>query len=75
LVPAVSNVIVNLKAGTLAAAPIQTPSGWNIIRVEDVRSAPPPSFENNRAQVAEGLLREQRAAFIRKLRADAKLVE
>jgi peptidyl-prolyl cis-trans isomerase C len=75
LVPAVSNVIVNLKAGGLAAAPIQTPSGWNIIRVEDVRSAPAPSFESSRAQVADILLREQRVAFIRKLRADAKLVE
>jgi peptidyl-prolyl cis-trans isomerase C len=75
MVPAVSSVVVNLKAGTLAAAPILVQGGWNVIRVEEVRPFEPPSLEQSRDQIREVLIREQRAALIRKLRAEAKVAE
>lgn len=74
MLPAVSNVIVNLQAETLAAAPIATPGGWNVLKVEAIRSVKPPSFEQTRDQIREALAREQRSALIRKLRAEAKVV-
>jgi peptidyl-prolyl cis-trans isomerase C len=75
MVPTVSSVVVNLKAGTLAAAPILVQGGWNVIRVEEVRPFQPPSLEQSRDQIREVLIREQRAALIRKLRAEAKVAE
>jgi len=74
MLPAVSSVIVNLQADTLAAAPIATPGGWNVLKVEEIRSVKPPAFEQTRDQIRETLAREQRSALIRKLRAEAKVV-
>jgi len=34
ILPAISNVMVNLAKGALAAAPIQTPAGWNLIKLK-----------------------------------------
>jgi peptidyl-prolyl cis-trans isomerase C len=75
ILPAVSSVIVNLKPGVLAAAPIQTQGGWNVIRVEEIRPFKPPTLEESRHEIRELLTREQRAALIRKLRAEAKVLE
>jgi len=75
MVPAISSVVVNLKAGTLAAAPILIQEGWNVIRVEEIRPFQPPALDQTRDQVRELLIPEQRAALIRKLRTEAKLVE
>lgn len=75
ILPAVSSVIVNLKPGVLAAAPIQTPGGWNVIRVEEIRPFKPPTLEESRNEIRELLLREQRAMLIRKLRSEAKVQE
>lgn len=75
MLPAVSSVIVNLKAGALAAAPIGTPGGWNVIKVEEIRPVSPPSLDQSRPQIREILVREQRAALIKKLRGEAKVVE
>jgi peptidyl-prolyl cis-trans isomerase C len=75
MVPAISSVVVNLKAGTLAAAPILIQGGWNVIRVEEIRPFQPPTLDQTRDQVRELLIREQRAALLRKLRSEAKLVQ
>jgi len=75
MLPTVSSVIVNLKPGVLAAAPIQTQGGWNVIRVEEIRPFKPPTLEESRDEIRELLTREQRAALIRKLRAEAKVLE
>jgi peptidyl-prolyl cis-trans isomerase C len=75
MIPAVSSVVVNLQAGMLAAAPIPTQGGWNVIRIEEVRPFKPPTFDESREQVRDLLTREQRSAFVRKLRSEAKVVE
>jgi peptidyl-prolyl cis-trans isomerase C len=73
MVPAISTVVVNLKAGMLAAAPILNQGGWNVIRVEEIRPFKPPTLDQSRDQIRELLIRQQRAALIRKLRAEAKV--
>jgi peptidyl-prolyl cis-trans isomerase C len=73
ILPAISNVMVNLNKGTLAAAPIQTQAGWNIIRVEDKRTFQPPKLEDAKNDLRAALLQQQRAELVKKLRDAAKV--
>jgi peptidyl-prolyl cis-trans isomerase C len=45
MLPAIANVVVNLSQGQVTAAPIQTPGGWTVIRLEQVRPFVVPRFE------------------------------
>jgi peptidyl-prolyl cis-trans isomerase C len=71
--PLISNVIVNLSKGALAAAPIQAQNGWHIIKLEDIRNFSPPKFEESKAQIRQGLMLKQRNEFINKLMSEARI--
>lgn len=73
LLPAVSNVIVNLSKGAVTAAPIQTPSGWNVVRVEEIRPFKVPSYEESVEQLRASLIQQRRLAYINELRKSAKI--
>lgn len=68
MLPMVANVVVNVGKGKLAAAPIQTPNGWNVVRVEDVRNFVPPKFEEATVQLRASLIQQRRAAYLAQLR-------
>ena len=74
IVPLISNVVVNLSKGAIAAAPIQTSSGWHVIRLNDTRPYAAPNFEEAKERVRQGLMQLQRATFINKLQNDAKIL-
>jgi peptidyl-prolyl cis-trans isomerase C len=74
MLPMVANVVVNVSKGKLAAAPIQTPNGWNVVRVEDVRNFIPPKFEDATAQLRASLIQQRRLAYLTQLR-DAATVQ
>jgi peptidyl-prolyl cis-trans isomerase C len=48
----------------VAAAPIQSPAGWHVIKVDDVRPFKIPSFEEARPQIRQALLVQRRQAFV-----------
>lgn len=64
VLPAIGTVIVNLSKDTVAAAPIQSPAGWHVIRVDDVRQFKIPTFEEARPQVQQALLAQRRQALV-----------
>jgi peptidyl-prolyl cis-trans isomerase C len=64
VLPAIGTVIVNLSKGMVAAAPIQSPAGWHVIKVDDVRPFKIPSFEEARPQIRQALLVQRRQAFV-----------
>ena len=74
IVPLIANVVVNLPKGSTVAAPIQTPTGWHVIRLDDKRPYVLPSFEESRERVRQGLQQQQRATYINKLQNEAKIV-
>ena len=74
IVPLIANVIVNLPKGSTVAAPIQTPTGWHVIRLDDQRPYVLPSFEESKERVRQGLQQQQRATYINKLQSEAKIV-
>ena len=75
IIPAIGNVIVNLPKGGISASPIQTPAGWNIVRVEDKRPFKAPSFEESKKQLANDWAQKTRLQYAQQLRSAAKVVE
>ena len=73
IIPAVANVIVNLNEGAMTSAPIETPAGWQIVRVEEKRPFKAPKFDDVLPQLRGGLLQQQRLEAIKKLREAAKV--
>jgi peptidyl-prolyl cis-trans isomerase C len=73
ILPAISNVMVNLNKGTLAVSPIRTQSGWNIIKVEDKRAYQPPGLNEAKNDIRQALQQQQRADLVKRLREGAKV--
>jgi len=48
-----------LKAGEYSKEPVQSPFGWHVIKVEDVRQKAPPALEDISAAINNALMREQ----------------
>ena len=75
ILPAISNVMVNLTKGGLSVAPIQTPAGWNIIKLEDKRAFVAPSYDLAKNDIRQMLLQQQRFEYVKTLRDKAKVVQ
>lgn len=74
MLPAVSNVVVNLEKGKVSAVPIQTPNGWNIVRVEDVRPYKLPTMKELEPQLRQAATQKAWSKYIRDLTDKAKVV-
>jgi peptidyl-prolyl cis-trans isomerase C len=72
MVPEFANVAFSLEKGKVSA-PVKTQFGWHVIKVEDKRTKPKPSFEDVKPQVEQFVARKAQAEFVTKLRADAKI--
>ncbi len=62
-----------LKKGDLTEAPIKTQFGYHVIKVEDRRKAPPPSYEEMADQLREEMAREVITSQLDQLRSGAKV--
>jgi peptidyl-prolyl cis-trans isomerase C len=68
-----SDAAFALKKGELSDAPVKTQFGYHLIKVEDRRQAPPPSFEELSEPIREELARETVSGFLDQLRSTAKI--
>lgn len=73
ILPAISNVMVNLNKGALAVAPILTQAGWNIIKVEDKRAYQAPGLNEAKNDIRQAFQQQQRADYVKRLRDGAKV--
>ncbi len=73
LVPAISNVVVNLAKGQTSVVPIQTSTGWNVIRLDDKRPYKVPSFEESKPAMQSIVGQKRRQEYAQKLRKEAKI--
>ncbi len=74
MVPEFATVAFALDKGKISA-PVKTQFGWHVIKTEDKRTKPKPSFEDVKPQVEQFVARKAQAEFVTKLRADAKIVK
>jgi peptidyl-prolyl cis-trans isomerase C len=75
MLPAVGNVVANLSPGKISVVPIQTQSGWNVIRVDEVRDFTPPKLADIEGQLRQAAAQKQLAAYVQSLQTEAKIVQ
>lgn len=72
MVPEFAKVAFAMKKGEISG-PVKTQFGWHVIKVEDKRIKPPPTFEEVKPQLVQYLERKAQADLVTKLRAGAKI--
>lgn len=73
MVPAFADAAFALKKGEFSQTPVQTKFGWHVIKVEDRRVAPAPTFEQMKPQLTDELARELVGQKMQELKAAAKI--
>lgn len=72
-VPEFSEAMAKLGKGQMTEAPVKTQFGWHIIRVDDVRQAQLPSFDEVKPQIEQQMQQQKLAKFQQSLREKAKV--
>ena len=65
--------LTKLKKGQTTDAPVKTQFGWHVIRLDDVRAAKFPSFEEAKPQIMQQMEKHAVDQLITDLRAKAKV--
>ncbi len=73
MVPEFSEAAFKLAKGQTTEQPVKSSFGWHVIRVEDKRRSPPPSFEEAREQLTSELSQQVISEVVKQLRDGAKL--
>lgn len=73
LSPAILQAVQGLKNGQLAAQAVQTPAGWQVLRLEEKRAVTPPTLEAVTPQLKLAVAQKQVQAKLAALRASAKV--
>ncbi len=74
IAPAISNVVVNLAAGAVSAAPIQVGPYWHVVKLNAKRPYQVPSFEESKNLLQAAVVQNRRTALLKKL-SDAATVK
>ena len=65
--------MTKLKKGQMTDTPVKTQFGYHIIRVDDVREAQLPKFEEVKPQIEQQLRQQQIQKYQQELREKAKV--
>ncbi len=68
-----SDAMVGLKAGEITQTPVQTQFGYHVIKLEEVRDAQLPAFDEVKGQIAESLQQRKLQDFQQGLKKKAKI--
>ncbi|MDR7149462.1 peptidyl-prolyl cis-trans isomerase C [Hydrogenophaga palleronii] len=68
-----SEAMVKLDKGQMTEVPVKSQFGWHIIRVDDIREAQLPPFEEVKPQLEQQMNQQKMAEFQQSLRAKAKV--
>jgi peptidyl-prolyl cis-trans isomerase C len=72
-VPDFTEALVKLNKGQTTETPVKSEFGYHVIRVDDIRTAQLPSYEEVKPQIAQQLQQQKLAAFQNDLRKKAKV--
>ena len=72
-VPEFSAALKKLEKGQTTEVPVKTQFGWHVIRLEDVRDAQLPPFDQVKPQIVQQMQQQKLAKFQDDLRAKAKV--
>lgn len=68
-----SDAMMKLKKGQITETPVKTEFGYHIIRLDDVRDAKLPKFDDVKPQIVQQIEQQQLAAYQQELRSKAKV--
>ena len=68
-----SDAMVALKTGEITQTPVKSQFGFHIIKLEEIRDAQVPPFEEVKGQIAESLQQKKLQAFQQNLKKKAKI--
>lgn len=68
-----ADALTRLKKGETTSQPVQSPFGWHVIRLDDVRTAVPPSFDEVKQNMQQRVLQRKFATVVESLRKNAKV--
>ncbi len=72
-VPEFSAAMVKLEKGQTSTEAVKSQFGWHIIRVDDVRDAKLPSFDEVKPQISQQMTQQKLAKFQSDLREKASV--
>jgi len=72
MVPEFSDVAFKLDKGQISD-PVKTQFGWHVLKVEDKRVKPQPTFDEVKPQIVQYVTRKAQADLVTSLRASAKI--
>ncbi|MEO8021242.1 peptidylprolyl isomerase [Polaromonas sp.] len=72
-VPEFAETMTKMSKGQLTDTPVKTQFGYHVIRVDDIRTAQLPPFEELKPQIAQQMQQQKLAAFQQGLRDKAKV--
>ena len=72
MVPEFAEVAFKLEKGKISD-PVKTQFGWHIIKVEDTRTRPVPTYDQVKDQIEVFIVRKSQAELVLKLREGAKI--
>ena len=72
-VPEFSEALVKLNKGQTTETPVKSQFGYHVIRLDDIRTAQLPEFEQLKPQIAQQMEQQKLAAFQQELRGKAKI--
>ncbi|HOB61656.1 MAG TPA: peptidylprolyl isomerase [Candidatus Competibacteraceae bacterium] len=73
MVPPFAQAVAKMEKGKYSETPVQTPFGWHVILLEDVRDATPPSLDELKPQIAQMLQSRTVNDYLGKLKSGAKI--
>lgn len=68
-----SDAMVKLTKGNMTLTPVKSQFGWHIIRLDDVRQAELPAFEEVKAELGQQMQQQRLSEFQNDLRAKARI--
>jgi peptidyl-prolyl cis-trans isomerase C len=72
-VPEFTAALLKLNKGQLSDTPVKSQFGYHVIRVDDIRTAELPAFDQVKPQIAQQMQQQKLGAFQEELRSKAKV--
>lgn len=73
MIPEFEQAAFALQPGQIGENPVRTQFGWHVIKVEDRRAAPAPSFEESQEQLRQAAFEEGVNAAVERIRGAARV--
>jgi peptidyl-prolyl cis-trans isomerase C len=73
IVPSLYRNISGLKKGEVSRSPVQSPFGWHVLKLEDIREVTPPKFEDVKRNIRQQLIEKKLRDYLNNLRAKATI--